>query len=58
MQQYKENDIINDFYVAAHDMQLAQIIIKQINSTSMSIKVKELGLVEHFNGVDMSQTKW
>lgn len=48
---------VDDFAVACKNKEDAETIISRINS-HMSIEVKMLGLIERFNGMDISQTKW
>jgi len=45
---------VDDFAVAAENKDIAKLVIKEIDE-KMSIKVKELGLIECFNGVDIEQ---
>jgi deoxyuridine 5'-triphosphate nucleotidohydrolase len=47
---------VDDFSVACEDKTLAKDIIKEINN-KMTIDVKELGLIDRFNGVDIKQTR-
>ena len=48
---------VDDFSIAAKDPQDAHAIIAQINA-ELSIPVKDQGLVEWYNGVDVDQTKY
>ena len=47
---------VDDFAVACEDKETATNVIESINS-KMTIKVKELGLIDRFNGVDILQTR-
>ena len=47
---------VDDFAIACQDTDLANQVIKDINS-KMSIEVKHLGQVERFNGVDIDQRR-
>ena len=47
---------VDDFAVACQDQATAKQVIADINS-KMTINVKELGIIERFNGVDILQTR-
>ena len=47
---------VDDFAIACEDRELAKQVIKDINS-KMTIDVKELGVVQRYNGVDIQQTR-
>lgn len=47
---------VDDFAIACQDNILAQQVIKDIDS-KMSIKIKELGRIERYNGVDVQKTQ-
>ena len=47
---------VDDFAISTKDEAIANDIIQEIDS-HMTIKVKPLGIIERFNGVDISQTK-
>jgi hypothetical protein len=47
---------VDDFAVACQDKETAHDIISKIND-KMTIQVKELGMIDRFNGVDILQTK-
>mmetsp|Transcript_14552 Transcript_14552/g.20797 ORF Transcript_14552/g.20797 Transcript_14552/m.20797 type:complete len:1557 (+) Transcript_14552:1335-6005(+) len=48
---------VDDFSIAARDPQDAHDIIAQINA-ELSIPVKDQGLIEWYNGIDIEQTKY
>lgn len=48
---------VDDFSVAAKDRAICSAIISYINS-KMSMDVKDLGLIDRFNGMDIFQTKY
>jgi deoxyuridine 5'-triphosphate nucleotidohydrolase len=47
---------VDDFAISCEDADLARDIISSINS-KMTIDVKELGMIDRFNGVDITQTR-
>ncbi len=47
---------VDDFAVACEDKETAQHVIKAIND-KMTISVKDLGLIDRFNGVDITQRR-
>ena len=47
---------VDDFAISCEDKATAMDVIKRIND-KMTIEVKELGLIDRFNGVDILQTK-
>ena len=47
---------VDDFAIACEDRTTAATVINDINS-KMSIDVKELGMIERFNGVDVEQRR-
>ena len=47
---------VDDFAIACESTELAQQVINDIDS-KMSIKIKELGQISRYNGVDVQQTK-
>ena len=47
---------IDDFAISAEDTDTAKDVIQSINN-KMKIDVKELGLINRFNGVDVTQTR-
>jgi dUTPase len=47
---------VDDFAIACEDKNTASTVINDIDS-KMSIKIKELGLIDRYNGVDIQQTK-
>ena len=47
---------VDDFAIACADKSTATDVIKSINS-KMTIDVKELGMIDRFNGVDILQTR-
>ena len=48
---------VDDFAVACMNKADAETIISKINEC-MSIQIKVLGVIDRFNGMDVSQTKW
>jgi len=48
---------VDDFAVAANNKEVAMNLITAINE-QMRIEVKHLGLVDHFNGLDIQQTRF
>lgn len=48
---------VDDFAIAAATQQLALHVIQQVNQ-HMRIEVKQLGIIERFNGVDVHQTRY
>ena len=47
---------VDDFAVSCQDEQTAKMVIADINS-KMTIDVKQLGQIDRFNGVDVTQTR-
>jgi deoxyuridine 5'-triphosphate nucleotidohydrolase len=47
---------VDDFAVSVQDVETAKQVIEDINS-KMTINVKQLGQLERFNGMDVTQTK-
>jgi hypothetical protein len=47
---------VDDFAIACQDKETATEVISNIDS-KMSIKIKELGLIERYNGVDVLQSR-
>ena len=47
---------VDDFAISCQDKELAMDVIAKINA-KMTIEVKELGLIDRFNGVDIMQTR-
>jgi len=58
---YKNNEIyfirqVDDFAIGCPDKKIAEEIIDIIDSY-MTIKIKHLGVITRFNGVDITQTR-